>query len=243
MKCLVVLFCSALLIGQESPKASIAPTKDAPAVPLEVLTDTRGVDFNPYLKPLLKNVKEKWIELIPSSVAMNKGKVVLEFGILKNGSIVGLRFAKGSGVIAMDRAAYGSISASNPFPALPSEFLGPYLGLRLTFLYNLHQLTVSPKSVILTAGKTQQFMASPVESREIVEWSLKCSDQACGAISECGLYVAPSNVPQTPSIKISAILKARPTDGQRISSEELGEDTATVTIVEPAISVEPTTPP
>ena len=38
--------------------------------------------------------------------------------------------------MALDRAAYGGITASNPFPPLPSEFTGQYLGLRFTFYYN-----------------------------------------------------------------------------------------------------------
>ena len=38
----------------------------------------------------------------------------------------------------MDRPAYGSITGSNPFPPLPKEFPGPYLGLRFSYLYNLN---------------------------------------------------------------------------------------------------------
>src|ERR1700730_13491757 len=34
-----------------------------------------------------------------------------------------------------DRPAWGSITASNPFPPLPSEFTGPYLALRFRFYY------------------------------------------------------------------------------------------------------------
>jgi len=38
--------------------------------------------------------------------------------------------------VALDRAAYGGITASNPFPPLPSEFRGSYLELRFNFFYN-----------------------------------------------------------------------------------------------------------
>jgi hypothetical protein len=41
-----------------------------------------------------------------------------------------------SGDVALDRAAWAGISYSNPFPPLPSEFHGPYLGLRIHFFYN-----------------------------------------------------------------------------------------------------------
>ena len=41
-----------------------------------------------------------------------------------------------SGDVPLDRAAYGGISASDPFSPLPHEFHGPYLALRITFFYN-----------------------------------------------------------------------------------------------------------
>ena len=38
---------------------------------------------------------------------------------------------------ALDRAAWGSITASTPFPPLPKEFPGQILGLRFYYFYNL----------------------------------------------------------------------------------------------------------
>jgi len=105
--------------------------------PLEVLTDTMGVDFNPYLSRVLHDVKQHWYELIPESAGMKRGKVVLRFAILKDGSVAGLQIEGSSGDISLDRPAYGSITGSNPFPPLPREFNGPYLGLRFSYYYNI----------------------------------------------------------------------------------------------------------
>lgn len=105
--------------------------------PLEVLTDTMGVDFNPYLTRLLREVKEHWYQLIPESAEMKRGKVVLQFVIQPDGSVAGLQVISSSGDVALDRPAYGSITGSNPFPPLPKEFTGPYLGLRFSYYYNL----------------------------------------------------------------------------------------------------------
>ena len=105
--------------------------------PLEVLTDTMGVDFNPYLRRVLAEVKQHWYELIPESAGMKRGKVVLRFAILKDGSVAGLQIEGSSGDSALDRPAYGSITGSNPFPPLPTEFTGPYLGLRFSYYYNI----------------------------------------------------------------------------------------------------------
>ena len=42
-----------------------------------------------------------------------------------------------SGTEALDRAAVAGISASNPFPPLPSEFRGDQIRLQLAFSYNV----------------------------------------------------------------------------------------------------------
>ncbi len=107
--------------------------------PLDVLSDTMGVDFGPYLARVLHDVKQNWYNLIPEAARapiMKKGKVSIEFVIMKDGSVKGLRYVAGSGDVALDRAAYGGITASNPFPPLPGEFGGPYLALRFHFFYN-----------------------------------------------------------------------------------------------------------
>jgi TonB family protein len=118
-------------LGQHQPTARMGP--------MEITTDTQGVDFGPYLSRVLHDVKSNWYNLIPESAMaplLKKGKVSIEFAITKNGQIAGLRYINGSGDVALDRAAYGGITASNPFPPLPTEFGGQYLGLRFTFFYN-----------------------------------------------------------------------------------------------------------
>lgn len=106
---------------------------------MEVLSDTMGVDFGPYLQRVLQNVRQNWYLLIPEVARppiMKKGKVAIEFAILKNGSVSGMQRVSSSGDIALDRAAWAGITNSNPFPPLPSQFGGQYLGLRFYFYYN-----------------------------------------------------------------------------------------------------------
>jgi TonB family protein len=107
--------------------------------PMDILSDTMGVDFGPYLARVLHVVKMNWDTLIPESVYMGKkGKVAIEFAIMKDGRVAGLRYEQGgsSGDVALDRAAYGSITMSDPFPPLPDEFKGQYLALRFHYFYN-----------------------------------------------------------------------------------------------------------
>jgi TonB family protein len=103
---------------------------------LDILSDTQGVDFGPYLQRILEEVRQHWYNLIPESAEMKKGKLAIEFAITKDGSIADMRLIATSGDAALDRAAWGGIYTSNPFPPLPGEFTGPYLALRFRFYYN-----------------------------------------------------------------------------------------------------------
>lgn len=118
-------------LGEGTPHGAVGP--------MDILSDTMGVDFGPYLQRVLHVVRENWYTLIPEvarAPMMKRGKVSIEFAILKNGQVAGMRIIGPSGDIALDRAAYGGISASNPFQPLPGEFKGEYLALRFHFYYN-----------------------------------------------------------------------------------------------------------
>jgi TonB family protein len=106
---------------------------------LEVLSDTQGVDFGPYLSRVLQAVRQNWYAIIPESARpplLKRGKVSIQFVILPTGKVAGMQYTGSSGDIALDRAAWGGITASDPFSPLPKEFHGPYLALRFHFFYN-----------------------------------------------------------------------------------------------------------
>ncbi len=103
---------------------------------LDILSDTQGVDFSPYLQRILEEVRTNWYRLIPEAAEMKKGKLAIEFAITKDGSIADMRLVATSGDAALDRAAWGGIYTSNPFPPLPTEFNGQFLALRFRFYYN-----------------------------------------------------------------------------------------------------------
>lgn len=104
---------------------------------LDILSDTQGVDFGPYLQRVLEEVRENWYRLIPESARMGKkGKLAIEFAITRDGQVADMTLRATSNDSALDRAAWGGITASNPFPPLPTEFTGPYLALRFRFYYN-----------------------------------------------------------------------------------------------------------
>jgi TonB family protein len=103
-----------------------------------ILSDTRGVDFGPYLARIVYIVRRNWYSVIPESARLGeKGRVGIVFEILKDGSVPQLRLVASSGADALDRAALAGIRASIPFPPLPEEFTGNHLVLQFIFLYNM----------------------------------------------------------------------------------------------------------
>lgn len=105
-----------------------------------ILSDTRGVDFSPYLIRLLREVRQNWYAVIPESARWGeKGRVVIVFTIFQDGSVPRGQptVVLSSGRSHLDRPTLGAIRASEPFPPLPEEFTGEHIVIQFTFLYNL----------------------------------------------------------------------------------------------------------
>jgi hypothetical protein len=107
---------------------------------MEMLTDPQGVDFQSYLQRVYVTVKRNWFAVMPASVELGeKGIVVLTFRIMRDGSVPSNEpeIQANSGKEPLDRAAYSSVRASNPFEPLPPQFKGPYIELRYRYYYNI----------------------------------------------------------------------------------------------------------
>jgi TonB family protein len=106
----------------------------------EILTDLQGVNFDDYMHRMLENVRRNWYAVMPQSALLgDRGRVLLRFKIMANGSVPNEDPSRemGSGKEPLDRAAISAIRSSNPFEPLPSAFPGPYIEIRIMFLYNL----------------------------------------------------------------------------------------------------------
>jgi TonB family protein len=116
--------------GQADPDFSTEEPK--------ILSDTKGYDFGPYMNQVVNRVRYNWYANIPEIARFGKkGKVVIIFTIMHNGNIDNARIVGNSGTEPLDRAAFASITLSNPFPRLPAGFDGDHLDLQFTFLYNI----------------------------------------------------------------------------------------------------------
>ena len=95
---------------------------------MDILSDTQGVDFGPYLARIHPTIQMNWMLLEPEAARppmMKHGKVTIRLLIMPDGKVVGANIESSSGDISLDRAAFGGITASSPLPPLPSESTAP----------------------------------------------------------------------------------------------------------------------
>jgi len=106
----------------------------------EILSDTMGVDFGPYLQRIVYDTKRAWYPIIPEAAQpplLKQGRVMIRFHILRDGSVKSMTLELPSGDVSLDRAAWGGITGASPYPPLPKEFKGQDIELRFMFLYNI----------------------------------------------------------------------------------------------------------
>lgn len=104
-----------------------------------ILSNTRGVDFGPYLAQILMIVRQNWYAVIPESARLGEqGRCSIVFDIQKDGSVPRLELVSPSGRRELDLAAISGIKSSIPFPPLPAEFTGNDLLLQFNFFYNMN---------------------------------------------------------------------------------------------------------
>jgi TonB family protein len=107
--------------------------------PVDILSDTLGVNFGPYIQRVIYDTKRAWYPIIPAIAQppiSKQGRVLIRFKILPDGSVAAMTLEGPSGTTSLDRAAWGGILGANPFPPLPKNFKGPFLELRFYFIYN-----------------------------------------------------------------------------------------------------------
>ena len=63
--------------------------------------------------------------------------MAIQFSIARDGKVPKLVIETSSGTDPLDRAAVAGISASTPFPPLPSDFKGDKIVLQFNFSYNM----------------------------------------------------------------------------------------------------------
>ncbi len=98
--------------------------------------DTKGVEFGPWIRRFIAQVKRNWEPLIPLTAMTNRGHVVVTFNVHKDGALTDIQVIGASPIPAFNTAAYGALSSSNPTAALPPEYPADKAFFTVTFFYN-----------------------------------------------------------------------------------------------------------
>ena len=107
--------------------------------PAEILSDTRGVNFQPYVSEVLRTIYGQWVDLLPDEArtpTLAKGQTDIRFTIKPNGEVASMHLDANTHDGALNQAAWGAIASLKKFPPLPTAFTGPDLELRIHFRVN-----------------------------------------------------------------------------------------------------------
>lgn len=105
----------------------------------EVLSDTQGVNFQPYLHDLLAAVYAQWVQRLPAEAKPPQkvaGDTTIRLRILPDGTLSSMHLDDSTRDDELNRAAWGAIAGQGRFPPLPAAFHGPQLELRIHFKVN-----------------------------------------------------------------------------------------------------------
>ena len=105
----------------------------------EILSDTQGVNFQPYLARIIRLIYQQWLPLLPEEARppLNKqGATLVRFTINPDGTVAAMHLDGSTHDDALNRAAWGSITGVGQFPPLPKQFHGPNLELRIHYSVN-----------------------------------------------------------------------------------------------------------
>ena len=100
----------------------------------EIQFDTKGVEFGPWIRRFIAQVKRNWF--VPYSSMSMRGHVVITFNVHKDGSISDLTVIGPCPIDAFNNAAFGALSGSNPTQPLPPEYPSDKAFFTVTFFYN-----------------------------------------------------------------------------------------------------------
>jgi outer membrane biosynthesis protein TonB len=108
---------------------------------VQILSDTRGVDFGPYLKQIMPALLKWYVQFLPEKArrpTFASGLTGIRFTINSDGKLAPgqMHLDYSTHDQALDRAAWGAITSQAQFPALPANFTGPDLVIRIEFRVN-----------------------------------------------------------------------------------------------------------
>lgn len=112
-----------------SVPAAVPPAASGPAVSV----DTKGIDFDPWIRHFTEQVKRHWF--VPSAALQRTGHVAVTFRVRRDGRIDALAVKEPSDVDEFNRYALRAIADVATTAPLPEAYPAEYAELTVTFYY------------------------------------------------------------------------------------------------------------
>jgi TonB family protein len=100
----------------------------------DIQFDAKGIDFGPWIARFVAQVKRNWY--VPQAAMFLRGRVVIQFYVLRNGTITEIKVVQPSTVEPFTLAAFNALKLSNPTLALPPGYPDDRVLFTVTFHYN-----------------------------------------------------------------------------------------------------------
>jgi protein TonB len=119
-----------------------------------VALNSTDPNFSDYLERVRALIERHWVYPCvkdPQTMVceVKSGRLVVEFGILKNGQLAFVDLHQSSGYVIMDDSATNAIKLASPFPAIPAALMADRKGTGLPIVANFHYvLQTDLKNVI-----------------------------------------------------------------------------------------------
>jgi TonB family protein len=100
----------------------------------DVQFDSKGIEFGAWLRTFVAHVKRNWY--VPQSVMYQRGRVVVQFDVLKDGTITRVKVATASPIDEFNVAALQALTLVARTSPLPAEYPDDRARFTVTFHYN-----------------------------------------------------------------------------------------------------------
>ena len=100
----------------------------------DIQFDSKGVEFGPWIRRFIAEVKRNWF--VPQAAMFLRGRVVIQFYVLRNGTITDIKIVQPSPIEPFNVSAFNSLKLSNPTMPLPPEYPDDRAFFTVTFHYN-----------------------------------------------------------------------------------------------------------
>lgn len=131
--CVAALAAATVLAGaSEKSKTEVAHQDGRLGQDVDLLSDTQGVNFRPYMQAVLSEIHDQWAALVPEGTP--PGSTEIRLSVRPDGTISAMHMDGSTNDDALNRAAWGSLTGVGQLPRLPAKFHGPEVEMRIHFV-------------------------------------------------------------------------------------------------------------